>query len=37
MAELEANKKADVDQMQDNIRVQVEKDKAREQETLARG
>ena len=37
MAELEQTKKADILQMEDNMRVALEKEKAREQETIARG
>ena len=37
MAELEQSKKAEVQQMEDNLRVALEKEKAREQETLDRG
>ena len=37
MAELEQTKKADILQMEDNMRVALEKEKAREQETIQRG
>ena len=37
MAELEQSKKIDQQQMEDNMRVAIEKERAREQETLDRG
>jgi len=37
MAEIEKSKKADADQLEDNMRVAVEKERAREAEIAARG
>ena len=37
MAEFEASKKADADQLENNMRVAVEKEQAREREIAERG